>query len=343
MRLVFSHPPKPIEGWPYKTYDHAGRKAELTSRLRAACPEVEFVTADIPDAEAATRTLASDQGIDGYVVWITGIPSSAHRPFAYSGRPTVLVDDLYGGTGAFLNTYPDAKSKGMPVAGVSSADINDVAQAARTFAVIHKLHSSVILNISPRDMSAGGKAIQTALGPEVRAVPAEELNEAYTGADRAEARKWARAWTSHAAKVVEPSAAEIEKSGAMYVAMRNLMARHKAQGIAVDCLNLFYGGKLAAYPCLGFFQLNDDGLVGACEADIQSAATMLAVTYLTGRPGLHFGPGHRYFQEPHRLRALRGAQQGIRPAGRRQPVPHPQPFRRPQGRLHPLPDAARAK
>jgi L-fucose isomerase-like protein len=31
--------------------------------------------------------------------------------------------------------------------------------------------------------------------------------------------------------------------------------------------------------------LNDDGLVGACEADIQSAATMLAVTYLTGRPG----------------------------------------------------------
>jgi L-fucose isomerase-like protein len=71
----------------------------------------------------------------------------------------------------------------------------------------------------------------------------------------------------------------------MYLAMREVMTKHKAQGIAVDCLNLFYAGKLAAYPCMGFFQMNDDGLVGACESDVTSAATMLAVTYLTGRPG----------------------------------------------------------
>jgi L-fucose isomerase-like protein len=31
--------------------------------------------------------------------------------------------------------------------------------------------------------------------------------------------------------------------------------------------------------------LNNDGYVGACEADLQSAATMLLMTYLTGRPG----------------------------------------------------------
>jgi L-fucose isomerase-like protein len=134
-------------------------------------------------------------------------------------------------------------------------------------------------------MAAAAKSIQSALGPEIRSVSADELQAAYEKADRAEARKVARTWIANAAKVVEPSAAEIEKSAAMYIAMRDIMARHNAQGIAVDCLHLFYAGKLAAYPCLGFFQLNDDGLVGACEADIQSAATMLAVTYLTGRPG----------------------------------------------------------
>ena len=42
---------------------------------------------------------------------------------------------------------------------------------------------------------------------------------------------------------------------------------------------------MAAYPCLGFFQLNNDGLVGACEADLESATTMLLMTYLTARPG----------------------------------------------------------
>ncbi|UCC23327.1 MAG: hypothetical protein JSW23_04550, partial [Planctomycetota bacterium] len=34
-----------------------------------------------------------------------------------------------------------------------------------------------------------------------------------------------------------------------------------------------------------FFQLNNDGLVGACEADTISTITMLIMTYLTSRPG----------------------------------------------------------
>jgi hypothetical protein len=42
---------------------------------------------------------------------------------------------------------------------------------------------------------------------------------------------------------------------------------------------------MAAYPCLGFTQLNDDGQVGACEADMRSTLTMLLMTYLVGRPG----------------------------------------------------------
>ena len=33
------------------------------------------------------------------------------------------------------------------------------------------------------------------------------------------------------------------------------------------------------------FQFNNDGLVGACEADLQSTITMLAMTTLVGRPG----------------------------------------------------------
>ena len=42
---------------------------------------------------------------------------------------------------------------------------------------------------------------------------------------------------------------------------------------------------MKAYPCLGFWQLNNDGFVGACEADQRSTVTMLLMGYLTGRPG----------------------------------------------------------
>ena len=45
------------------------------------------------------------------------------------------------------------------------------------------------------------------------------------------------------------------------------------------------GGHIHAYPCMGFHELNNTGLVGACECDIRSAATMVAFTAMTGRPG----------------------------------------------------------
>ena len=67
--------------------------------------------------------------------------------------------------------------------------------------------------------------------------------------------------------------------------MRKLLEQHKAQAITVDCLHLIYGNKVTAYPCLGFFQLNNDGLVGACEADLRSTSTMLLMRYLVERPG----------------------------------------------------------
>jgi L-fucose isomerase-like protein len=53
----------------------------------------------------------------------------------------------------------------------------------------------------------------------------------------------------------------------------------------MDCLGLYYAGKLRAYPCLGFFQLNNEGLTGVCEADLDSTLTQLLIRYLTGRPG----------------------------------------------------------
>ena len=46
-----------------------------------------------------------------------------------------------------------------------------------------------------------------------------------------------------ALKVVEPSEDEILHSARIYLALEHAM---------VDCLGLYYGGKLFAYPCLGF-------------------------------------------------------------------------------------------
>ena len=63
-----------------------------------------------------------------------------------------------------------------------------------------------------------------------------------------------------------------------------------AEAITINCLGGFYGGHLQAYPCLGFVELLDAGLVGACEADLLSTTTMLAMKHLVGRPGFISDP-----------------------------------------------------
>ncbi len=285
VRLVFTHIPPEKPTWPYQGYDYEGRKKELTARLRQSCPAIEFLPATVHNADEARKLLEADAEVDGYVVYMVGIWTGAGMAIASGGKPTLFVNDLYAGCGEFLTAYARARRQGLKVAGVSSSRWDDVVQAVRAFETLKKLKASVILDVTDRPLGAEARAIAEVFGTPVERVSSEEINAAYQKADLNEGRKWAAAWIKGAAKVVEPPREEIERSGAMYVAMRDLMTARKAQAITVDCLNLFYGGKLPAYPCLGFCQLNDDGLVGACEADLQSTITMLVMAYLTGRPG----------------------------------------------------------
>jgi hypothetical protein len=291
VRVVFTHPRPDLEGWPYVNYKYEPRKAEVMKRLTGALPGIEFTSSTPMTLEEGKRLLEDDAGVDGYVFYMMGIPSpGVARALLSAGRSGVLVDDLYGGTGEFLGTYAWAKRNKMKAAGVSSTRFQDVVDAVRVYETIHKLKSSVILDVCEHRSETEPKAIHEGFGVEVRTTASDEINDAYQAADLGEADRWAKTWISNAQKVVEPTREEIGRSGRMYVAMRELMSRAKAHAIDIDCLRLFYGKKLPAYPCLGFFQLNSDGLVGACEADLQSTITMVTMSYLVGRPGFISDP-----------------------------------------------------
>jgi len=285
LRLVFTHIPPDKPTWPYQGYDYEGRKKELTAWLRQACPRVEFLPATANNTEDGKKILEADQEVDGYLVYMLGIWCGAPQVIAASGRPTLFVDDLYGGSGEFLVQYAAARRKGLRVAGVSSTRFEDVVQAVKAFECLKKLRSSVILDVLDREPGADARAIEEVFGTKVQRISSDQLNEAYNKADRTAAQKAAGLWIKGAKRIVEPSREEIGKSGIMYIAMQDLMTQNKAQALTIDCLRLFYGGKLPAYPCLGLFQFNNDGLVGACEADLQSTITMVVMTNLVGRPG----------------------------------------------------------
>jgi hypothetical protein len=290
LRLVFTHIPPDKPTWPYQGYDYEGRKKELTERLRQACPRVEFLPVTANNIEDGKKILEADQEVDGYLVYMLGIWCGAPQVIAASGRPTLFVDDLYAGSGEFLVQYAAARRKGLRVAGVSSTRFEDVVQAVKAFECLKKLRSSVILDVLDREPGADAKAIEEVFGTKVQRISSDQLNEAYNKADRTAAQKAASLWIKGAKRIVEPSREEIGKSGIMYIAMQDLMTQNKAQALTIDCLRLFYGGKLPAYPCLGLFQFNNDGLVGACEADLESTITMVVMTNLVGRPGFISDP-----------------------------------------------------
>ena len=129
-------------------------------------------------------------------------------------------------------------------------------------------------------------AIKEAMGIEVVDVPFNKVNAAWAAADKDEAKAIADRWAKTAAKVEGVSPETLVTSAAMYLGQKAVLKEYGANAITINCLGGFYGGHIHAYPCLGFHELNNEGLIGGCECDVRSAATMVTMTALTnGRPG----------------------------------------------------------
>ncbi len=283
--LVFCHIPSGTATWPTKDYDYAGRGAELEARLLKVCPDINFVV-KFARSEAEAKALVKDSILmDGYLLWVIGIWSGAPNIILHSGKPVIMVDDLYAGSGEVLIQNGRAQREGLRCLTVSSSDINDLAKAVRLFQPLRSLKESVILDVVDEDITEAAKAVKDFLGVTVLKLTSAELAEYYAKADSREAEARAKFWASGARRVVEPATRDLIDAGKMHLALAQAAADRKADAVTMDCLGMFYSGRVTAYPCLSHFEMNNDGGTGVCEADLNSTCTQLALRYLTGRPG----------------------------------------------------------
>lgn len=270
-------------------------------------------------------------GMDGYVVYQLNCWNRVVQPVVASEKPVLYVDFQYGGSGGFLvYTAGFLRDKTPNLAFVASSRMEDQIAAVRCFETLKKGgtvsdFTKAVERSRIKRMPAAGdlscladevktlsteECLQRMKGSKILAVrsqeagPADpimgipmewlsfsEINEAWKAADRDQARDVADRWQNSATEVIGVSRETLETSAAMYLGMKDVLKKHGANAIAINCLGGFYGGHIHAYPCLGFHELNNEGLVGACECDIRSTATMTAVTALTqGRPGFISDP-----------------------------------------------------
>lgn len=264
--------------------------------------------------------------VDGYLVCQMNCWNKVVQGAAASGKPVLYADYQFAGSGGFLVYNAALLRSGARNVGfVASSRIEDLAEAVRCFEAakaagadfdfsaatsrvrlsrtakpgslackpddfqspppeetVRRLNASKILAVRGPDPEPS----VAVMGIPIVYLPFSELNQAWEAADREEAAAVAERWTRSAALVEGVSRAEIENSAAMYLGQKALLKKHGANAVTVNCLGGFYGDHIHAYPCLGFFELLNEGLVGACECDVPSTVSMLALATMSrGRPG----------------------------------------------------------
>ncbi len=290
VRIIYGYPDPDQPNWPNIHYDFDGHIKEINQILENGCPGIELMsyTTMVGTEDEGKKILSMDQDVDGYIVYLAGcLWGNLTETIIASGRPTIIADNLFAGSGEFLTSYAWARREGHKVLAVSSSDYQDLIDAVNCFTCLKKLKDSKILVVGANTDSK----IEEIYGTKVLPIGFDEINDIYRNIKQQEASEIADKWIDEAAKVIEPTKDEIVKSAAIYLAMLELMENHHAQAITINCLGGIYSGQMVkAYPCLGFMQLDNDGFVGACEADQRSTMTKLLMTYLAERPGFISDP-----------------------------------------------------
>ena len=169
----------------------------------------------------------------------------------------------------------DTPPKGIKV-------IDDKVKCVTPDEALAKLKVLKILSVENDPKPEYATEVKRALGIVIERVTFEEVNNNARAANEEEAKAVAKSWMEKASRIEYVTDETILGCARIYLGMKKALDDHGANAITVNCLGGCYTGKLDAYPCLGFMQLQDEGLMGVCENDIDSTTTMLAFSALTG-------------------------------------------------------------
>jgi hypothetical protein len=273
----------------------------------------------------------SQDNIGGYLVYQMNCWNQVVQTIVKTGKPVLYVDFKFGGSGGFLvYTSEFLSNKTSNVGFVASPVMEDLFAAVACFKIIknngsvtdfaeavrkvrisstpaaghYPMNPNDIKTLSPdectkrlsnskilavRDQNAS--IAEPVMGIPLEYIPFAEVNDAWSKADKDESARLVSKWQKSALEITDVSDETLLTSAAMYLGMKQVLKNHGANAITINCLGGFYGGHIHAYPCLGFHELNNEGLVGGCECDIRSTATMLTFLTMTeGRPGFISDP-----------------------------------------------------
>ncbi len=202
------------------------------------------------------------------------------------GLPTVLFSQPFSGHGWMY--FPQWHKEGKKVVLLPTSDWRELERVAGLLRAAAWMRQTRILAVDHPHGSAAAcspEQVKKRLGADLVVIPNAAVLDEFHAVDpkaaEAEAQNY---WIRCATQIVEPTRPEIIDSARLFLGIKNLMIKQKAQAIcSVHCMDTPRG-------CLTFSKLNDSGFVGACEGDIDSTFTLLLYDYAFHVPGFISDP-----------------------------------------------------
>lgn len=254
--------------------------------------DVKFVGGELIPPDKAANVVAKLKDVDGVLLFHLsghggGAPKKAMDQIIATGLPIAVFTQPFSGHGWMY--FPQWQKEGKKVVLLPTSDWGEIDKAVALMRVAPRLRQTRIIVVrGPMGTSPACSApqVKDRLGAKIIPISVEETVKLHEAVDieeaEAEAEKY---WISKAKKIVEPTRQEIINSARFYLAMKKLMIKHGARAItSSNCMGN------PAKGCLTFSKLNDLGLVGACEGDMDSTLTMLIFGYAFGIPGFITDP-----------------------------------------------------
>lgn len=296
VRTVFIAVAKP--SWPNPNFDVERAQRESAARLaewQARHPGVLRLSGGevvrTGEQAAAWAQSLDRRSVDGVLaVTLTSGSDGMVLAVAKCGVPVLLWNQPY--LGHAWGSMAAWVRAGNPGDVLTSSSAGDLDPYARIFYAIRCLRRSRVIVVMPERAREGHRAqaagFSRRYGTTFEYLDYADLKTAYDAVPVAEAEREADRFLREALRVVEPSRDEVVRALRFYLGVRRLLAERRANGITIDCLGGIMRGDLPGYPCVAWSRLDDEGLYGVCQADLNCTMTQLALTPLTGKPGFVF-------------------------------------------------------
>ncbi|MDH4240500.1 MAG: hypothetical protein OEW48_13145 [Phycisphaerae bacterium] len=300
VRVVFIRPniDKYWMGWPGAAYDIKARQKEYTKILTDAVTKLN-VSLQITHEPLHTDELVGtflkevkENPPDGIIVISMCLHHSGFSSWAKTNNiaknrgdiPTIVFSPM--GTSFTGDLQATRNIPGVFLA--ATQDLNWLAFGLKMFNTIHEMKNTRLCIV------AGNKTYDRKLdviGTTLHYVPRNRFPEEFNKAETTdEMREIANHYAKGSEKIVEPNKQDILNSAKNYVVAKRIMAAENCQGISMDCLGLIGSRQIPCPPCMAWLQLNNEGSVGCCEADVDAAISLRLTSLLFDRPGFMQDP-----------------------------------------------------